>query len=369
MSKKSQKRIAIFLHGLYEGGAERTILNLAEGMASYGYSVDLVLAKAAGPFLSQIPDGIRMIDLKSSRVLFSLQALTRYIRKELPDAMLSAIDYTNIIALLAQRIVNKPNNLVVVEQNTLSQRKTQLPYLYRKLLPTLIRLFYPWAGCIVAVSRGVADDLAITTGLRRDDIRIINNPIITQALRKKSQEILIHPWFEPGQPPVLISVGRLSEQKDFPNLIRAFAKVRENRVARLMILGEGEDRPILEKLAKELGISDEVSMPGFVENPYPYMSNASVYVLSSKWEGLPTVLVEALYCGIPIVSTDCPSGPREILQEGLFGQLVPVGNAEILGLAIQDALDGKTPVAPPISWTPYTVENILIQYNQALFGT
>jgi glycosyltransferase involved in cell wall biosynthesis len=366
---KSKKRLAIFLHGLYEGGVERTILNLAQGMTSYGYAVDLVLARAAGPFLSQVPVGVRVIDLKSPRVLFSLPALTCYIRKELPDALLSAIDYTNIIALLAQRIANKPNRLVVVEHNTLSQRKNQLPYFYRLLLPKLIRLFYPWAEYIVAVSRGVADDLAITTGLRRDNIRVTYNPIITQDLRKKSQETLKHPWFEPGQPPVLISIGRLSAQKDFPNLIRAFAKVRKNRVARLMILGEGEDRPILEKMVEELGLSDEISLPGFVENPYPYMVKSSVYVLSSKWEGLPTVLVEALYCGIPIVSTDCPSGPREILQEGLFGKLVPVGNTENLALAIQDAFDGKTPVAPPISWRPYTVENILDQYNQALFGT
>ena len=365
---KSKKRLSVFLHGLYEGGAERTMLNLAKGMTGLGYSVDLVLARATGPFLSQVPAEVRIVDLKSSRVLFSLQALTHYIQSEDPDALLSGIDYTNIIALWARRIARKTTRLVVVEHNTSSKRMKQMPFYYRRVLPKLIRLFYPWANCIVAVSQGVADDLAMSTGLQRDHIRIINNPVITQDLRKKSRETLEHPWFQAGQPPLLIAVGRLSAQKDYPNLIKAFAKVRTNRAVRLIILGEGEDRQILEKLVDELGLSDDVSMPGFIENPYPYMIKASVYVLSSRWEGLPTVLIEALFCGIPIVSTDCPSGPREILKDGLFGQLVPVEDPEKLALAIQDALNGKTPVAPPSSWSPYTAEAILDQYDQVLFG-
>jgi glycosyltransferase involved in cell wall biosynthesis len=364
--RTQQKRLAIFMHGLYEGGAERAILNLAEGMAGRGYLVDLVLARATGPFLSQIPNGVRMIDLNASRVLYSWIPLIRYIQKQSPDALLSAIDYTNVIALMAQRIARKPYNVVVVEQNTLSQRITGLPITYRILLPSFIRFFYPRAGCIAAVSIGVADDLANTTGLKRESIRVIFNSIITPDLRRKSQENLEHPWFQSGQPPVIISVGRLTAQKDFPNLIRAFAMVREMHTARLMILGEGEDRPSLEKLIQDLELSELVSMPGFVDNPYSYMANAAVYVLSSRWEGLPTVLVEALYCGLPIVSTNCPNGPKEILQDGRFGQLVPVENTEMLASAIRAALDGKVPIAPSASWSPYTIENMLNQYIQAL---
>jgi glycosyltransferase involved in cell wall biosynthesis len=367
MMTKTQKRLAIFLHGLYEGGAERIILNLAKGMINIGYSVDLVLARATGPFLSQIPEEVRMIDLKSSRVLFSLRALTRYIQNECPDAILSGIDYTNIIALLAKRIANKPNRLVIVEHNTLSHRINQMPYHYRRFLPKFIKLFYPWAECIVAVSQGVADDLAYTTGLRRDRIRVIYNPIITQELRRKSKENFLHPWFQPGQPPVLLAVGRLTAQKDFPNLIHAFAKVRQNRDARLMILGEGEERPNLDRLVMDFDLENDVCMPGFVENPYPYMLNAAAFILSSKWEGLPTVLVEALYCGNPVIATDCPSGPREILKDGLYGQLIPIGDSERMAQAIESSLDGKTTPAPPISWNPYTLENIVEQYNQALF--
>ena len=309
-----------------------------------------------------------MIDLKSSRVLFSLQALVRYIRKECPDAILSGIDYTNIIAIWAKRIAHNPNRLVVVEHNTLSHRIYQMPCYYRWLLPGFIRLFYPWAESIVAVSQGVADDLAFTAGLCRESIRVIYNPIITQELRRKSKENLLHPWFQPGQPPVLLAVGRLTAQKDFPNLIHAFAKVRRNRNTRLMILGEGEERPNLDKLVKDLDLENDVCMPGFVENPYPYMINAAAFILSSKWEGLPTVLVEALYCGNPVIATDCPSGPREILNDGLYGQLIPIGDSERMAQAIESSLDGKTTPPPPISWNPYTLENIVDQYNQALFG-
>lgn len=365
---KNNRRLAIFLHGLYEGGAERTFLNLAKGMAQRGISVDLVLARAAGPFLPQAPEGVRLIDLKSSRVLFSVRALTRYIQQEKPDALLSAIDYTNIAAIWARRLAKKPGRLMVVEQNTLSKRISQLPSIYGRILPRMVRLFYPWADCIVTVSQGVADDLAVSTGLSRQLIQVIHNPVITPDLQVKSQQPLDHPWFRPGQPPVLVAVGRLHPQKKYPDLLQAFAKVRAQRSVRLVILGEGEERGMLEALIDRSGLWDDVNLPGFVDNPYPYMVHASAYVLSSGWEGLPTVLIEALYCGTPVVSTDCPSGPREILKDGLYGRLVRVGDVEGLAQGILDALDGKTPAAPPCSWRPYTLDTILDQYQQALFG-
>ena len=169
--------------------------------------------------------------------------------------------------------------------------------------------FYPWADYIIGNSQGVADDLSQVTGLPRQRIKILYNPVVTPEVREKALALLDHPWFEPGQPPVVLAVGRLTKQKDFPSLIRAFAQVLPKRPARLLILGEGVDRPMLEELVEQLGLQDHVSIPGFVENPYAYMSRASLYVLSSRWEGLPTVLIEALYCGLPIVATDCPSGP------------------------------------------------------------
>ncbi len=365
--KQVQNRLAIFLHGLYEGGAERTILNLAQGLAGCGVAVDLVLARAVGPFLPQVPPQVRLVDLQAGRMLSSLPALVGYLRRERPDALLSGIDYTNLIAILARRLAGRPRRLVVVEHNTLSRRVGDMPAAYRRLLPALMGRAYPCSDWVVAVSQGVADDLVRMIGLRPERIRVISNPVITPDVQQKAQAWLEHPWFQPGQPPVLIAVGRLTAQKDFPNLLQAFARLRQARPVRLMILGEGEARPALEAQAAALGLAGEISLPGFVDNPYPYMAHGAVYVLSSQWEGLPTVLIEALYCGLPIVATDCPSGPREILQAGRFGRLVPMGDAGALAAAIEDALDGRVAPAPTASWAPYTLEHTLDQYRQVLF--
>jgi glycosyltransferase involved in cell wall biosynthesis len=171
-----------------------------------------------------------------------------------------------------------------------------------------------------------------------EKIKVIYNPVITPELFAKAEEPLDHPWFRPGEPPVVLGVGRLTQAKDFPTLIRAFALVRKERPARLMILGEGEERPKLEALVRELGLEEDVALPGFVGNPYKYIARAGVFVLSSAWEGLPTTLVEALALGTPVVSTNCKSGPEEILEEGRWGRLVPVGNIEELAKAIGESL-------------------------------
>jgi glycosyltransferase involved in cell wall biosynthesis len=162
-------------------------------------------------------------------------------------------------------------------------------------------------------------------------------------------------------------VGRLQQQKDYPTLLHAFAQVRQTRPVHLLILGEGKERAQLEELIKKLGLEDDVSMPGFVMNPYAYMARASMFVLSSRWEGLPTVLIEALCCGTPVVSTDCPSGPREILKDGQYGQLVPVGEANALAQAIASTLDSKAPGPPLESWQPYDLQNVVNQYLDLLF--
>ena len=237
-------------------------------------------------------------------------------------------------------------------------------------MPHLIKRFYPWADGIVVVSRGVRDDMAQLTNIPSERITVIYNPSVVKAeVLERAQAPLDHPWFLPGQPPVLLAVGRLQVQKDFPMLIRAFAQVRQTRPVRLLILGEGKQRPMLEELIKKLGLDGDVSLPGFVVNPFAYMSRASIFILSSRWEGLPTVLVEALCCGTPVISTDCPSGPREILQDGQYGQLVPVGDVVALAHAIEATLQGKTPNPPPESWRPYDLESVLNQYIDLLVGS
>ena len=327
MTPKTHGRLAIFLPGSYDGGAERTMVNLAEGLAGRGYAVDLVLAEAAGPYLAEVPSSVRLVvlnarQLRSSRTLACLPAFVRYLRRERPEALLSTLNYANIVALWARRLAGIPWRMVINEQNTVSAEIEGLPAWRRWLLPGLLKSFYPWADSVVAVSTGVADDLARVAGLERERVQVIYNPVVTPKVRRRAQEPLEHAWFAAGQPPVVLAVGRLTAQKDFPTLIRAFAQVRETSSMRLMILGDGDDRPALEALVRRLRLEQDVSLPGFVANPYAYMARSSLFVLSSRWEGLPTVLIEALYCGIPVVATDCPSGPRE---NPAGGAIRPIG--------------------------------------------
>jgi glycosyltransferase involved in cell wall biosynthesis len=366
--KPPPRLLSIFVPEMVAGGAQRSMLKLAGGIATRGYAVDLVLARAEGPFLAEVPASVRLIDLKARRVLTSLPALVRYLRREQPTALLSAL-HANAIALLSRRVAGVRTRVVVSERNTLSREAQQYASdLRMRLMPQLARTFYPWADCIVAVSQGVADDLTMVVGIPKKRVRVIYNPIVTPELIEKAKVPLKHPWFEPGEPPVILAVGRLSMQKDFATLIQAFAQVRQAHVARLLILGEGEERPALESLIRQLGLEQDVCLPGLVPNPYPYMREASLFVLSSRWEGLPGVLIEALYCGVPLIATDCPSGPREILAGGQYGQLVPVGDASTLARAIKAALDGKTPRPPQESWRPFELEVVLSQYIDVLLG-
>jgi len=331
--------LALFLPSLRGGGAERVMVHLARGFAERGLKVDLVLAKAEGPYLKEVPDSVRVVDFNSSRVLWSLPKLVGYLRRERPKALLSALDHANIIALWARAIACVPTRVVVSVHNTTHLATAHGHNLRGRMTPFLIPLFYPWADKVVAVSEGVADDLMRFTGFARGRIQVIYNPVVTPELFVKTEELVNHLWFRPGEPPVIVGVGRLSEEKDFPTLLKAFTLVRRERPARLMILGEGEDRPKLEALIEELGLEEDVALPGFVDNPYKYMKRAAVLVLSSRWEGLPTVLIEALALGTPVVSNDCPSGPREVLEDGKWGMLVPVGAVEALAEAILKTLE------------------------------
>lgn len=362
MLAHANPKLAIFLPSLAGGGAERAMLNLAHGFAERSMKVDLVLARAQGPYLSQVNDSVRIVDLKAFRVLASLPNLMRYLRDERPSALISALDYANVVALWARRLVDVPMQVLVNEQNTISRSATSSARRRQRLVPHLVRMFYPWADHIVGNSHGVADDLSQVTRLPQDRIKILYNPVITTELREKAQERPDHPWFRAGEPPVILAVGRLTKQKDFPTLIRAFAQVHPARSARLLILGEGPDRSELERLVSDLGLKDHVGLPGFVSNPYAYMSRAALYVLSSRWEGLPTVLIEALFCGPSIIATDCPSGPREILESGKHGSLVPVGDVTALANAISEGLAGRIPPPTPSSWHPYSSEAVVDQY-------
>lgn len=355
-------RIALFVASLRGGGAERIMVNLARGFAERGLEVDLVLPQVEGPYLKEVPANVRIVDLKAARVLLSLPRLIRYLRMERPTALISAVNHANVVALWAKRLAGVPTRVVVTVHNTLSSSTQNAWNRRQRALPQMMKLFFPWADAVVAVSEGVAKDLVETTGFSRRNIRVIYNPVVTPELLRLAQEPVDHPWFAPEQPPVVLGIGRLAAQKDFPNLLRAFALVCQQHPARLMILGEGRERPQLEALVKQLHLENSVSLPGFVKNPYAMLKCSSAFVLSSLWEGLPTVLIEALALGVPIVSTDCKSGPSEILEGGRYGRLVPAGDAPALAAAIIAALaEPSRPVGEDVL-RKFTLEESLNAY-------
>jgi len=359
-------RIAVFLPSLVGGGAERVMLNLAGGLAARGFRVDLLLARATGPYLSSIPDGVRLVDLGARRVLFALPGLVGYLRRARPNALISALWHANLVSIWAGQMARVPTRIVVTAHNTLSQGLSRTKLKRAKVTPLLLRLFGSAANRIVAVSRGVADDLAKTGGIRRDRISIIHNPVVRGDSLPEDWEPPNHPWFAEAGPPVLLAVGRLTWEKDFETFLRAFALVRKRRPVRGIILGEGPQRPALEELSRTLGLDGDFQMPGFVSHPTAFMAHAAVFVLSSRTEGLPTALIEALAAGAPVVSTDCPSGPREVLRDGEYGTLVPVGDAEALASAILARLAEPRASAPREAWEPYAMETAVDGYLRLL---
>lgn len=340
--------IAIYLPSLRGGGAERAMVTLANGFADRGLKVDLVLVRAEGPYLSEVSPGVRIVDLQSSRVLTSLPGLVRYLRQERPQAMLSALNHANVIAVVARMLARVPIRLVVSERNNVSLSGSSSKNLRSRVVLHMMRWAYRKADGVTAVSGGVADDLANAINLPRNRISVIFNPVVTPELIGKSRMPLEHPWLGEGKPPVILGVGRLTQQKDFATLIRAFAQVRTIRECRLVILGEGELRTELEQLVASLGVQGSVQLPGFADNPFAWMSRVRLFVLSSRWEGLPNVLIQAMACGAAVVSTNCPSGPDEILEGGKWGRLVPVGDVEALAEAMTALLEAPRDQLPDV---------------------
>lgn len=360
----SQLHIAFYLRLLYGGGAERVILHLMQELLRCGAKVDLVLNVVDGPYLSQVPPEAHIIDLKAPRLLAGLFQLQRYLQKEQPTALISTLHYTNEIAIWAKWLSRTATKVVVSEQNTLSVHARQRSS--DRWSPLLAKLFYPMADGVVAASQGVAQDLAQTTGLPLERIHVIYNPVITSTVLQQAKESVEHAWFNDNEPPVILGAGRLEPQKDFPTLIRAFAQVRKVRSARLMILGNGRERANLKALITQLGLEKDVALVGFVNNPYAYMSKAKVFVLSSAWEGFGNVLVEALAVDTPVVSTNCPSGPAEILAQGKYGALVAVGDVDNLANEILKVLDGNCKSIEPTWLEQFRVESVTQKYLQVL---
>lgn len=366
-------RIALFLPALYSGGAERVLINLAGELQKRGHPVDLVLARATGPYLDKVPAGVRVVDLGCRRVATALLPFARYLREVRPRAVHAALDHTNVVALLARalaRLASGSDARVIVSVHSPLSVSNGLARLRAAMVVGIARHAYPLADAVVAVSAGVADDIARTLRLPRERIGVIYNAVLTEDPAGQGRAPLGPVPEALAGRPFLVSAGRLTPSKDFPNLLQAMARLRRHRNIALLILGEGPERPALEALVGELGLERDVWLAGFQSNPYRFFSRAAVFVLPSRREGLPTVLIEAMACGCPIVSTDSPHGPREILADGRFGHLVPTGDPEALAHAIDRMLEH--PTAPALlaeRLADFATDAIVDAHLEALLGT
>lgn len=331
-------KVALFVPSLAAGGAERVMVRLANMATQLGIAVDLLVCRAEGVLLPQLSPNVNLIDLRSPGVIASLPALVRYLRAEKPHGILSAMAHANVVAVWSRYLAREPCRVIVREANTLGAVYRVTRNTKEKATIWLARAFYGWANSIVAPSQGVAEDLVRLRVAPPQKVQVIYNPVVTEELFQKAREEPEHEWLQDKKEPVILAVGRLTPQKDFGTLIRAFAAVRRCLPAKLVILGEGEERAHLQHLLGQLGLEEDVSLPGVLPNPAAFMSRADLFVLSSRWEGMPNALVEAVALGVPAVSTDCPSGPREVLDGGRLGKLVPVGDVQKMAEAILETL-------------------------------
>lgn len=341
--------------------------NLIPELARRGYRVDLLKVRRHGPNLENPPDGVRIIDLGSRHTYTCLPGVVRYLRAERPDVMLSDKDRVNRTALAARALARTGTRLVLSSGTTISIDLATRGRFERWLQRFSMGRLYPFADNVIVTSRGVADDMAEYTGLARDRIEVTPSPVVPDELLQASPPRPDHPWFAPGELPVILGVGELGVRKDFATLLRAFAMVRSERRCRLMILGRGRQREELLALADELGVADDFVLPGFVASPWPYMAHASVFAFTSRWEGLGFALIEALAMGTPVVSTDCPSGPAEILQDGRYGPLIEIGDHESLAGHLCELM-GNPPPAEHLRQAAmlYTVSASADAYLKAL---
>ncbi|RDZ52716.1 glycosyl transferase [Haloferax sp. Atlit-4N] len=330
-------KLAFYIPSLGVGGAERVVVNLSNEFSKRGHSVDLVTSDKGGKLRNEVSKDVDLIQHSPLNVpgyssIGSVPFLSRYLKQNEPEWLYSAMNHANIPAIISGHVSDSDTNIMISEHNTPSRL---INHSYgNKIIYSMARYLYPHSDCIITVSDGVKRDLVNEVNISPDKLKTVYNPIVTPSLIQNSSKGVEHPWFKSDDIDVILGMGRLHPQKRFSDLIRAFSRV-DSHNSRLVIIGTGQEREKLEQHVNELNINDQVDFLGYVENPYKYLRNSSVFALSSAWEGFGNVLVEALACGCPVVSTNCPNGPNEILADGEYGTLVPVGDIESLSSAIE----------------------------------
>lgn len=355
-------RIAIVAPLKSWGGLERLVVSIGNEFVARGHDVEFVRVRGGEiPYPAELSPGVRVTELKTRSKLDGMFKTAAWMRRERPEALLTLKDHSAQLCIMARRIARVPIRVVPVVSNMLSY-VARRPFQRR-----LVRRLYPSADRVVALSEGVAEDLDQTFGVPRRMIDVIYQPVVTPDMDARAGQPVDHPWFrETGEIPVVLGTGRLTHQKNFELLIEAFAGLRADRPARLVILGEGVERQSLERKARDLGVSEWVDLPGAVPDPVPYMRASGVFVLSSRYEGFGNVVAEALAAGAPVVSVNCPSGPAEILDNGRWGRLVPMDDPEALAQAMAQTLDGNAPRVPSESLDRFRVPVVASQYLNAL---
>ena len=369
-------RVAVYCAHLNGGGVEQVALAQIDMLRARGYAVDLVLNHLGGHYAERVPAGVRVVPLEPAdtasvthyrdralrghplmrmRVRFIsanrlvdlayLPALARYLEHDRPALVIANVWNMVLVAACAQACVREAPRLVGVFHSTffaeaIQRRSARKHPLQWRHFFAFCRHFYSRAAALVTVSDGVGRDLVRIVGVPTEKVETLHNPVVSPVLHERARQPVEHAWLAPGAPPVIVAVGRLSPEKNYPLLLAAMARLHAVRPeVRLAILGEGAERAQLEGLRDQLGLNEHIILPGWVDNPHAWMRRAALVVLSSNWEGLPTVLIEALACGCPVVATDCLHGPREILEDGRYGKLVPRNDPEALSAALVDTLD------------------------------
>jgi glycosyltransferase involved in cell wall biosynthesis len=329
--------ISILLPDLSGGGAERVMLDLAREFSRLGQDVEFVLMRAEGELLPTAQLNFPFVDLVAPRTREVPTALARYLREQKPDAVIANMWPLTSAAVIARALSRHNCRLLLVEHNNLTQQYSSWGKLHARLMVASMATTYRFADVVAAVSEGAAKDTERLAKLLNDKVKVLHNPIPQRQLPSPKAMADAEALWDclPGQR--ILIVGSLKDQKNHPLLLRAFADLQYPE-ARLMLLGQGAKEATLRAMAAELGIADRVIFAGFRPDPTPFYKTADLLVLSSDYEGFGNVIVEALACGTPVVSTDCPYGPREILENGKWGRLTPVGDADALAAAMRASL-------------------------------
>ncbi len=367
-SKANQNLDAVFFVPSLEGGIGRVVALLAIGLKEHGYKIEVWSASPNLGYASYIEEKLNVRYLGRGSLKSALKNLVGALRSARPNSLISASFHANCLALIAARLANASTQVIISDHPSIDSALQELPFFQRSAWRLLIKFLYRQADSHIGVSQGVAAAMARFSGIPLSEISVIPNPVISDEIFVQSKEDLAHPFFQAGEPLILF-VGRLSKEKNVLTLLSAFSQLQVNIKSKLILVGDGPEKQSLIKLSEAYGIDDRVSFVGHRNNPYPYFLRADLVALSSTREGLPTVLIEALAFGKRVVSTDCPSGPREILCNGLFGELVEMKNAEAFAEALNRALNNKQLNVPRSYLAKYSVQSAVSEYAKILGPT